>query len=593
MRDSPPKIYAHQLKRWNYVTDDRFYRRQKMYINLSKQTITRRLIRSDAKVFLNRKCCANTYFQGRVQHSQNTPRKEYRLRRTIYQQARLRDVVDHTIAPVLSRSTEVREHAYTQFYNLTKVPGDVAGVYPFQNHALENLALDLEYVNSLKRKGSATSFSWTVYINSYLYSKDRTHISLTEGRQQSYGCCKEHRVTMCVMEKVCQHQRQWEQNSSIGPSRARPPPYYVVPSIDLFGFLYAQVNKYCFLFEHVLSQSNKTLSLSETAVMIVALRALRHCYGGSLTQLQPLLFKDRWEQKKGTIKCTLREGLGMGATMERYGIAWFLPKLNWAVARFNHTHQANLIQGSMLLHQEYKRRWRAVRDLRGVFVRLSQADAWFDQYHLTQNLPLRNKWLEYLLVLNIEQFDSDIWKTVLKMNLSRLELAPGTTDQLPDIRFCFKDMHAMCMVEGKILPPHIVTGNKSRFKNGFELVNFLFSQKDGYERTGWNAEPYRMIFRKTVALIEERLGQEGAQQQSDQFFHVLQLTHWVFPYPGPHSMMQHTKSRVNNGVQSRMMWFSATYQPGDSPQHWPDDQPYNLRRVVEICNLTAFGDTLY
>ena len=58
-------------------------------------------------------------------------------------------------------------------------------------------------------------------------------------------------------------------------------------------------------------------------------------------------------------------------------------------------------------------------------------------------------------------------------------------------------------------------------------------------------------------------------------------------------MMQHTKSRVNRGVQARVMWFSATYQPGDSPQHWPDDQPYNLRRDVEICSLTAFGDTLY
>lgn len=175
-------------------------------------------------------------------------------------------------------------------------------------------------------------------MNSYLYSKDRTHISLTEGRQRSYGCREEHRVTMSVMDKVCQHWREWEQNSSLGPSRARPPLYYVVLSSDLFGFLYAQVNKYCFLFEHVLSQSNKTLSLSETAVMIVALRVLRYCYGGSLTLLQPLLFKDQWEQKKGTVKCTLREGLRMGATIERYRIAWFLPKINWAVARFKHIH---------------------------------------------------------------------------------------------------------------------------------------------------------------------------------------------------------------------------------------------------------------
>lgn len=55
-----------------------------MYIDLGKQTITRRLIGSDAEVFLNRKCCADTYFQRRAQHSENIARKERGLRRTIY-----------------------------------------------------------------------------------------------------------------------------------------------------------------------------------------------------------------------------------------------------------------------------------------------------------------------------------------------------------------------------------------------------------------------------------------------------------------------------------------------------------------------------
>jgi hypothetical protein len=62
--------------------------------------------------------------------------------------------------------------------------------------------------------------------------------------------------------------------------------------------------------------------------MIVALRALRSCYGSSLTPLQPLLFKDRWEQKKGAVKPILRKGLGIKATIKRYRIAWFLPKIN-------------------------------------------------------------------------------------------------------------------------------------------------------------------------------------------------------------------------------------------------------------------------
>lgn len=60
------------------------------------------------------------------------------------------------------------------------------------------------------------------------------------------------------------------------------------------------------------------------------------------------------------------------------------------------------------------------------------------------------------------------------MNMSRPELAPGIIDRLPDIQFCFQDMQVMCEWEGQIPPPHIVTGNKSRFKNGFDLLCFLF-----------------------------------------------------------------------------------------------------------------------
>ena len=80
---------------------------------------------------------------------------------------------------------------------------------------------------------------------------------------------------------------------------------------------------------------------------------LSHRYTVSLIQ-GPVGIK-----KKGVVKSTLREGLGMDSIMERYGIAWFLRKINWAVTRFKRVHQANLIQGSML-HREYKRLWRSV-----------------------------------------------------------------------------------------------------------------------------------------------------------------------------------------------------------------------------------------
>lgn len=38
MMDSLPEIYAHWQERWNHVTDARFYQRQRIYVDLGKQT---------------------------------------------------------------------------------------------------------------------------------------------------------------------------------------------------------------------------------------------------------------------------------------------------------------------------------------------------------------------------------------------------------------------------------------------------------------------------------------------------------------------------------------------------------------------------
>ncbi|KAL6402709.1 hypothetical protein AUP68_14042 [Ilyonectria robusta] len=58
----------------------------------------------------------------------------------------IRDAVDMTITPK-HKSREVLEGLlYSQFYNLIKIPFDVARRYPFQNPQLEKMALDPSYL---------------------------------------------------------------------------------------------------------------------------------------------------------------------------------------------------------------------------------------------------------------------------------------------------------------------------------------------------------------------------------------------------------------------------------------------------------------
>ncbi|RAL58025.1 hypothetical protein DID88_009089 [Monilinia fructigena] len=301
---------------------------------------------------------------------------------------------------------------YSQFYALIKTPFDTSKVYVFDNESLENLALDPGYIRSLQQEGGGITFSKGVCEFGYLHSKKRAYANLVDNQWRSYGIREEHRISLAMMEEIAQQWRQWDVFDDEADATPSPLPYYIVPTKELLGFLYAQINKYCILFEHVLAHTAMTYSLPETIVMVTALRALRFCYGSNLIQRESLLYKDRWESVRNE-KPVVKEGLGMRKTIERCGLGWFLPKLKWATWRFAPPHGENILVGNVLMHEEYKRRWRAVKDLRDVYIRFNQAESWYDRYHVQRSTALLGKWLEYLHALNLEQFDADIWKAYL------------------------------------------------------------------------------------------------------------------------------------------------------------------------------------
>ncbi|OBT54137.1 hypothetical protein VE04_06765, partial [Pseudogymnoascus sp. 24MN13] len=314
----------------------------------------------EAEVYLWKTCCLEAYRRTQTTLNPNGKRAKGNLRSTAYPWATMRDTMGLTMfaAP---QGTEARDGLiYSQFYGLIKTPFDSIKVYIFDNDSVENLALDPGYIRSLQQEGSGITFSKGVCAFSYMHSKTRAHANLVDNQWKSYGTREEHRISITMMEEIYQ----------------QPLPYYIVPTSELLNFLYVQINKYCFLFEHILAHTAKTYSLPETVVMVVALRALRFCYGSSLLRRESLLYKDRWEVKRRQ-KVIVKEGLRMRESMERCGLGWFLPKFNWSTWRLAAPHGENVLVGNLLMHEEYKRRWRAVKDLRNVFIRFNQAETWY------------------------------------------------------------------------------------------------------------------------------------------------------------------------------------------------------------------------
>lgn len=598
MDASLTQAYDSWQAKWSEVADPQFYNKDRTFVDLAKQVTSEDSALPydnipedhEAEVFLWKKCCLEAYAKSRVVLNADGSQAKGNPKRTVYPWAMMRDTVGQTMF-ASPHGQESRDGLiYSQFYGLIKTPFDSSKVYVFDNDSVENLALDPGYIRSLQQEGGGITFSKAVCEFGYLHSKKRAYANLVDNRGKSYGIREEHRISLTIMEEIYQQWHQWDLYDDEVDIGQPVLPYYIATTQELLDFLSAQINKYCFLFEHVLAHTAMTYSLPETIVMVTALRALRFCYGSNLIQRESLLYKDRWEQTRNQ-KQIVKEGLGMRDTMERCGLGWFLPKFNWATWRLAPPHGENILVGNMLMHEEYKRRWRAVKDLRDVYIRFNQAECWYDRYNVQHSRPLLGKWLEYLHALNLEQFDIDIWKAMLKSNKRCPELTPDAVKQQGEIRFCYDGMKRMFRVDRVPCPPHFVTGNKMRFERVGDLLNFLFLWEDGEDRPGWGNKPYRAILQKSFELIERRLGYRRADKWLDEFFHLVRLTHWVLPYPSNAAFITTTKTSRNQGLKGRMMWFSAVYADPEKVELPYHAHPCTLYSIFWNARRQAFGDS--
>jgi hypothetical protein len=588
-------VYDEWEERWAKVTDPEFYNKDRTFVDLAKQVTSEDSALPydqipeghEAEVYLWKKCCLDAYARTREVLNADGSRAKCSPKCTRYPWAMMRDTMGHTMFAAPHGEESRDGLIYSQFYALIKTPFDATKVYVFDNESLENLALDPGYIRSLQQEGGGITFSKAVCEFGYLRSKKRAHANLIDNRWKSYGIREEHRISLTMMEDIYRYWHEWDLYDD--ESGDAPLPYYIIPTKELLAFLYAQINKYCFLFEHVRAHTAMTYSLPETIVMVVALRALRFCYGSNLIQRESVLYKDRWEQNRGQ-KIVVKEGLGMRDTIERCGLGWFLPKFNWAAWRLAPPHGENILVGNMLMHEEYKRRWRAVKDLRDVYIRFNQAESWYDRYKVYNNPALLSKWLEYLHVLNLEQFDTDVWKAMIKANKRYPELTAEATQQKGEVQFCYRDMKSMFSVDGVIGLPHFVTGNKMRFERVADLLNFLFLWDDGEERLGWGCKPYRAILQKSFELIERRLGYRKAEKWLDEFLHLVRLTHWILPYPSNTGLIAATKTSSRQGLKRRMMWFSAVYANPEKVDLPFRSMPCTLFHILWSARRQTFGD---
>ena len=121
--------------------------------------------------------------------------------------------------------------------------------------------------------------------------------------------------------------------------------------------------------------------------------------------------------------------------------------------------------------------------------------------------------------------------------------------------------------------PHLVTGNRMRYKDGpAELVDYLFDFDDGKERGAWRKLAYRRLYEGTVGLIREVLNGKWAEEWASYFKRLVVLTNWLLPYACKATLFDRTKPE--GGFPSSQMWFSS----------WQSQQ---AEEYMALCDIQA------
>ena len=97
---------------------------------------------------------------------------------------------------------------------------------------------------------------------------------------------------------------------------------------------------------------------------------------------------------------------------------------------------------------------------------------------------------------------------------------------------------------------HLVSGNKSAFKDPSALAAALFDYQDGRKRTHWENKPYRALYQRACTTLSAQPTTAGfVATLRRRLWRWLFAFHWVLPYPSVDVFMQTTKA-------GHRMWYS-------------------------------------
>lgn len=522
--------YLQQIIDFSYIDKTRFY------VDLAKERCpTKSSIRvenepqedSNFQTYLLRRCCLQTYlnwlYNGQV------PKTGHNT----YYNVMLRDACDMTTLTPLKSSLRRGGLLYSQFYSLTKEILDAAKTFPFQNTALEDLAIDPRIIKATQNIVKGNTRSLRVAQQVYQTSKHRCNIALQDSRYKSFGIREEHRISWTLFQSIIARLHATKDVSS-GPRPQQAPDYiWAISTNSFLDYTWKNINKFSTGFEICHAKADSMyITKEQTKVMAMFLRCLRFSIGSYDYSRHGALWWTRRDLRNGPNKSHQTvDGLGFQATLLKYGYCWIEPKIDWAGLVFQPDVRENVLFGAPTIQREILKRYLHLYTFFNNCDHTDTALSLLTTYH--ENNSISKRLLSWLIHIILKQFRIDVLAQIQHEIIPK-KLSMALQGKIP---FCYAQLHRIF----KKPMLGLVSGNRSHYKEPGHLVKFLFGYHDHLVREHWNHKPFRVLHQRVRAAIVS-LPADGLLRRFDRILRkLILLHHWLLPYPASDSLSQISK----------------------------------------------------
>ena len=234
-----------------------------------------------------------------------------------------------------------------------------------------------------------------------------------------------------------------------------------------------------------------------------------------------------------------RQGMGIQHNMECHGFGWLLPKFDVHDWMFRDDVKGEMLFANPAIQQAYGARWREIQrgtDNHRVVSRVGELLTAYRRYE-----PLVTELILLLIRISLRDYRRYVYG-LLKKGLREEIQADALAGALP---LCWTTLEEVLQEHHG--PPHLVTGNKTRYKDPGLLYDFLWDvDQPGVQRLHRDHASFRQLHRAIRNMLRR---QQQLRPRSLLLLWTFTTGHrvfffesnWILPYPDNWVFLQKTK----------------------------------------------------